>query len=151
MNVGEAARRSGLPPKTLRHYDAIDLVRPTRTPSGYREYSESDLLRLQLVKQARVLGFSTEDCRVLLSLRDDERRASRGVKAIVDAKLDEINQKIAELTSIRDVLRTLAERCAGDDEPECPILDDLVDETHGLAAELGRRRVLQLAVEGDTT
>ena len=150
MNIGEAAERLGLPTKTLRHYDAIDLVSPTRTPSGYREYSESNLLRLQLVKQARVLGFSTEDCRVLLSLRDDERRASREVKAIVDAKLDEIERRVAELTSIQDVLQTLADRCAGDDEPECPILDDLVDETHGLAAELGRQRALQSA-DSDTT
>ena len=149
MNVGEAARRSGLPPKTLRHYDAIDLVRPSRTPSGYREYSESDLFRLQLVKQSRGLGFSTEDCRILLSLYDDERRMSREVKAIVGVKLDEISRKLAELTSIKDVLETLADRCAGDDEPDCPILDDLVDETNGLAAGLGRRRASQ-PVERDT-
>ena len=124
MNVGEAARRSKLPAKTLRYYDEIGIVSPARAASGYREYSESDVHRLRFLQRARGLGFPLEDCRMLLSLYADERRASREVKGIVEHQLETIDRKLAELESIRAVLRRLADGCDGDDRPDCPILDE---------------------------
>lgn len=131
MNVGEAARRSGLAAKTLRYYDEIGLVTPARASSGYRQYSENDVHRLRFVHRARGLGFALEDCRVLLSLYSDERRASREVKRIAEQQLVEIDRRMRELDSIRQVLGRLAESCDGDDRAECPILDELGAEGAG--------------------
>jgi len=125
MNIGAAAERSGLPAKTIRYYEDIALVEPARAENGYRDYSERDVHRLRFLQRARRLGFSVAECRSLLSLYEDDTRASADVKAIALDKIDEIGRKIDELKSLRATLVTLAEHCHGDDRPDCPIIDDL--------------------------
>ena len=56
MNIGEAAQKSGLPAKTVRYYDDIGLVHPSRSENGYRDYSEQDVHRLRFLQRARSLG-----------------------------------------------------------------------------------------------
>ena len=68
MNIGEVAERSGLPPKTIRYYEDIGLVRPPRSGNGYRIFGETDLHKLAFLGRARTLGFTIEACRTLLSL-----------------------------------------------------------------------------------
>ena len=68
MNIGEVAERSGIPPKTIRYYEDIGLVRPQRSGNGYRAFAETDLHKLAFLGRARALGFSIEDCRTLLGL-----------------------------------------------------------------------------------
>lgn len=126
MIIGDAAERAGLPPKTIRYYEDIKLVSPTRAANGYRDYSEDDVHRLQFLQRSRSLGFTIEECRLLLSLYDDKDRASADVKAVAVAKIAEIDRKLGELRSLRTTLRTLADRCHGDHRPDCPILEDLV-------------------------
>ncbi|MAB00028.1 MAG: Cu(I)-responsive transcriptional regulator [Stappia sp.] len=125
MNIGEAAARSELPAKTIRYYEDIALVRPARAANGYRDYSEEDVHRLRFVQRARGLGFTIEECRALLSLYDNEQRASADVKRVAQEKIREVERKIAELQSMRATLSRLVECCHGDDRPDCPILDDL--------------------------
>jgi len=125
MNIGEAAARSNLPPKTIRYYEDIDLVTPERGRNGYRRYSPKDLHRLRFLQRARSLGFSIEECRLLLSLYQDAHRASADVKALALDKVSEIDGKIADLQALRLTLAMLAEKCHGDDRPDCPIIDDL--------------------------
>ena len=125
MNIGEAARQSNLPPKTIRYYEDIDLLKPARSDNGYRDYSDSDIHRLRFLQRARSLGFTIEECRTLLSLYEDDQRASSDVKAIAKQKIGQIERKIAELESLRHTLSTLAKNCHGDDKPDCPIIDDL--------------------------
>lgn len=125
MNIGEAATLTNLPPKTLRYYEEIDLVSPQRGPNGYRRYTDKDVHRLRFVQRARSLGFTIEECRLLLSLYQDEHRASADVKALAMDKVAAIDRKIAELQSLRVTLATLADRCHGDDRPDCPIIADL--------------------------
>lgn len=128
MNIGEVARRSGLPAKTLRYYDAIGLVAPSgRTANGYRDYGLEDLHLLRFVARARSLGFPIDTCRDLLGLYRDGHRASADVKALALARIAEIERKIAELDGMRTALRELARRCHGDDRPHCPILSDLAE------------------------
>ena len=128
MNIGDAAERSALSAKTLRYYDEVGLVVPARSASGYRDYSTADVHRLRFLQRARGLGFSLEECRLLLSLYDDTGRASEDVKSIVERKVAEIDTKIAELGSIRDALSALAHDCQGDSRPNCPILDGLAGD-----------------------
>ncbi|RWN03571.1 MAG: Cu(I)-responsive transcriptional regulator [Mesorhizobium sp.] len=125
MNIGTAAQQSGLPPKTIRYYEDIGLLRPDRADNGYRDYSTADVHRLRFVQRSRSLGFSVEECRQLLSLYGDKERESADVKALAEAKLAEIDRKLAELAGLRDMLRHLADHCNGDDRPDCPIIDGL--------------------------
>ena len=125
MNIGEASERTSLPPKTIRYYEEIDLVTPERGTNGYRRYSDKDVHRLRFLQRARSLGFSIDECRLLLSLYQDRHRASADVKALALDKVAEIDRKIDELQSLRLTLSALAEQCHGDDKPDCPIIDDL--------------------------
>lgn len=125
MNIGTAARQSGLPPKTIRYYEDIGLLTADRAANGYRDYSSEDVHRLRFVQRSRSLGFSVEECRQLLALYTDRDRASADVKAIATEKLGEIDRKIAELTGLREMLGHLVENCHGDARPDCPIIDGL--------------------------
>jgi len=125
MNIGNAAEKSGLSAKTIRYYEDIGLLQADRAGNGYRDYSMSDVHRLRFLQRSRSLGFSVEECRQLLSLYSDKDRESATVKAIAEAKLTEIDRKLAELTELRDTLRVLVRSCHGDKRPDCPIIEGL--------------------------
>ena len=130
MRISEAARRSGMAAKTIRFYEEVGLITPApRTGNGYREFSDDDVRRLQFIHRARDLGFSVEESGRLLSLWSDRERASADVKRLALGHVARIEAKMAELRSMRDAILHLAERCHGDDRPECPILDELSGET----------------------
>ena len=129
MNISQAAEQSGLPPKTIRYYEEIGLVAPARRQgNGYRDYAARDVHMLRFVQRARDLGFSVADCRALLSLYTDSDRHSADVKAIALKRIAEIDRKIAELGEMRAALATLADKCHGDERPDCPILDEFAAE-----------------------
>jgi Cu(I)-responsive transcriptional regulator len=127
MNIGEAAVRAGLPAKTIRYYEDIGLVKPGRDTNGYRAFVQSDIHKLTFLARARALGFSIEDCRDLLALWEDTGRASSDVRQIAQEHLARIERKISDLEDMRDTLKTLVRDCAGDDRPDCPILNRLGD------------------------
>ncbi len=130
MNIGAAAERSGMPPKTIRYYESVGLIQPAeRRGNGYRDYSDKDVATLRFVHRARGLGFTIEECRELLALYRDRERASGEVKKIALDRVATIDGKIAELQGMRSALLTLAHRCHGDDRPDCPILEDLAGAT----------------------
>jgi len=125
MNIGDVSRRSGLPAKTIRYYEDIGLIQPLRSPNGYRSFRDSDLHKLAFLGRARALGFTIEDCRTLMALYEDDSRESANVKRVAEDHLQRIDDKIAQLQSMRATLAHLVSCCAGDDRPDCPILDDL--------------------------
>ncbi len=125
MNIGEASRASQLPTKTIRYYEDIKLIAPQRADNGYRTYSDADVHRLRFLQRSRGLGFSIDECRLLLSLYEDEERASADVKRLALDKIGEIDRKLSELQSLKATLSALARDCHGDDKPDCPIIDDL--------------------------
>ena len=128
MNIGKASKLSGLTVKTVRYYSDIGILNPQiNTNTGYRDFSESDLAKLQFIAKARKFDFSLDDCRELLSLYENTERSSKEVKALTLEKIAEIDTKLTELNILRDQLSTLASTCQGDDRPECPILDVLSD------------------------
>ncbi len=126
MNIGTVAEKSGVRPKTIRYYESIGLIPPaTRAENGYRHYGETDLQTLRFVQRARRLGFSVKDVANLLGLWTDKNRTSADVKALSLRHITQVEERIAELQSLRRTLLDLTERCHGDDRPDCPILDDL--------------------------
>ena len=129
MNIGKAASLSGLTVKTVRYYSDIGIIKPViDTNTGYRDFSEPDLAKLQFVAKARKFDFSLDDCRELLALYENKDRSSKEVKALTLEKVAEIDTKLKELKTLRDQLSTLASACQGNDRPDCPILDALSDK-----------------------
>ncbi|MFC0254455.1 Cu(I)-responsive transcriptional regulator [Massilia consociata] len=126
MNIGDAAKASGVSAKMIRHYESIGLLKAAkRSEGGYRLYSEQDVRVLQFVHRARALGFSLEQIGKLLGLWLDQDRASADVRALARSHIEELNRKIAEMEAMRRTLEALAASCHGDARSDCPILDDL--------------------------
>jgi Cu(I)-responsive transcriptional regulator len=126
MNIGEVAARAGVPAKTIRYYEEIGLVEtPARGENGYRAYTDEAVHMLRFVASARHLGFTVDQCRMLLTLYRDKARASADVKRLAEEHIGEIDRRIEELGAMRKTLATLARRCHGDDRPDCPIIDEL--------------------------
>jgi Cu(I)-responsive transcriptional regulator len=138
MNIGEASEASGLPAKTIRYYEGINLLVAARQPNGYRDYSDEHIHKLRFLRRARGLGFSINDCRMLLSLYEDKGRSSSEVKRIAQNHMTDIEAKIAELVNLREILHHLVEHCAGDERPDCPIIDDLAGGKRLAAPETGK-------------
>ena len=126
MNIGKAAKLSGLTVKTVRYYSDIGIIKPkVAVDTGYRDFSEPDLAKLQFVAKARKFDFSLDDCRELLALYENTERSSKEVKALTLEKIAEIDTKLTELNMLKDQLSSLASTCQGDDRPDCQILDAL--------------------------
>ncbi|WP_299640659.1 Cu(I)-responsive transcriptional regulator [uncultured Ruegeria sp.] len=125
MNIGDVSARTGLPAKTIRYYEDINLIKPLRDDNGYRRFREQDVHKLNFLGYARALGFTIEDCRTLLALYEDETRASADVKQVARDHLAQVEAKIADLNAMRETLSHLIDACARDDRPDCPILQDL--------------------------
>ena len=126
MNIGAAARASGVSERMIRHYEQIGLIPPAaRRDSGYRDYSDADVHRLHFIANARDLGFGIEEIGSLLALWSDHNRASGEVKALALARAEELGRKARALEDMRRTLLDLARNCAGGERPDCPILDRL--------------------------
>ncbi|MBO0661341.1 MerR family transcriptional regulator [Jiella sp. MQZ9-1] len=128
MNIGEASRLSGLPPKTIRYYEEVGLIKPMRANNGYRDYRDRDVHVLRFLQRSRSLGFSIAEARKLLSLYGDESRQREDVRRLVTRRIAEIDHKIAELHSLKRALATLTDRCQGGSSPDCPILEEIAGE-----------------------
>ncbi len=126
MNIGNAAKASGVSAKMIRYYEATGLIPPAgRTAAGYRVYSDQDVHRLRFIRRARDLGFSVTGIEELLGLWHDRTRKSADVKRLALAHVAELRQKIRELDDMAGTLESLAAHCHGDHRPDCPILSDL--------------------------
>jgi MerR family transcriptional regulator, copper efflux regulator len=126
MQIGEAAAQSGVSAKMIRYYEQIGLVpRSARQPQGYRDYDDRDVNRLRFVARARDLGFSIKEIAELLRLYSDRRRSSADVKRIALRHVAELETKIRAMRQLKHTIQQLADRCHGDQRPDCPILDDL--------------------------
>ncbi|MFB9047206.1 Cu(I)-responsive transcriptional regulator [Sphingobium indicum] len=129
MNIGAASKASGVSQRMIRHYEKIGLIPPpSRRDSGYRDYADADVHRLHFIANARDLGFPIEDIRDLLGLWSNSQRASADVKALAVARAEELGRKAEALQALRQTLLELAERCHGDDRPDCPIIERMSGE-----------------------
>ncbi len=126
FNIGEAARRSAVSTKMVRHYELLGLLPPVaRTDAGYRQYGAREVHTLRFIRRARELGFGIDEIRTLLSLWQDRGRASREVKRVAQQHVAVLQQRIADLQAMQRTLEALATHCHGDARADCPILDEL--------------------------
>jgi len=126
FNIGEAALRSGVSAKMVRHYESLGLLpRVARTDAGYRQYREAEVHTLRFIRRARDLGFSMAEIADLLKLWQNRRRASADVKRIAAAHVADLDRRIEAMSTMKHTLETLVACCHGDHRPDCPILDEL--------------------------
>lgn len=132
MTIGDAARQSGLSAKRIRHYEEMGLLGVSRrSDAGYRQFDVQEVQVLQFIRQARSVGFSLPQIRMLLSLWQDKERASADVKRLAQAHIADLDRRIQGLAAMRDTLNTLTQHCYGDHRPDCPILQGLADAAPG--------------------
>jgi MerR family transcriptional regulator, copper efflux regulator len=126
FNIGEAARRSGVSAKMVRHYESLGLLPAVhRTDAGYRQYGDNEVHTLRFIRRARDLGFSMDEIGQLLKLWQNKRRSSADVRRIASKHVEDLTRKMAEMEAMRRTLQHLVHCCHGDDRPDCPILDEL--------------------------
>ena len=126
MNIGEASKASKLSAKMIRYYEQTGLIPPaSRTDSGYRAYTSSDIHRLHFIRNARDMGFSVAEISDLLSLWNDNSRHSGDVKRLAQEHIVDLQRRMAAMQQMVDTLETLVDCCAGDERPDCPILANL--------------------------
>ncbi|MFH1556293.1 MAG: Cu(I)-responsive transcriptional regulator [Pseudomonadota bacterium] len=128
MNIGEAAKRSGVNSKMIRYYESIGLTEAAiRQESGYRDYSDNDVHALRFIRRARDLGFSVKQIGDLLALWRDRDRSSADVKAISLQHVRDLQDKRRAIEDMIATLSNLAQHCHGDGRPDCPIIANLAD------------------------
>ncbi len=128
FNIGEAAARSGVSAKMIRHYESLSLLpKVGRTALGYRQYGPREVHTLRFVRRARELGFSMVEIAALLKLWQNRRRTSADVKRIALSHVADLDRRIGEMAAMKRTLESLAACCHGDDRPDCPILDELAE------------------------
>ena len=132
LKISELSNRTGLSAHTLRFYEKHGLISASeRSEAGYRYYSDSDVRRVEFVRTARHIGFSLNDISQLLSIRVDKSSHScQEVTDITEAKLEEVNARIAELLTMQQTLQILLESCCGGPESatHCSIMEALEAE-----------------------
>lgn len=125
LKRGEFARKCGVHISTLRYYEKCRLLNPPpRSKAGYRLYSEKDIAKINFIKNAQKLGFSLKEISELMKLRIREGKTCDPVLKKAQDKLDQVEQKLKNLKSMRKVLKGLITKCNKDaPASECPILE----------------------------
>jgi Cu(I)-responsive transcriptional regulator len=128
LNIGQAAVRSGVSAKMVRHYESLGLLpNVARTDAGYRQYTQQDVHTLRFIRRARDLGFNMVEIAELLKLWQNKRRASADVKRIALEHAADLRRRIEAMEGMKRTLERLASCCQGNDRPDCPILDELAE------------------------
>uniref|UniRef100_Q0HTB5 HTH-type transcriptional regulator CueR n=1 Tax=Shewanella sp. (strain MR-7) TaxID=60481 RepID=Q0HTB5_SHESR len=125
MKIGEVAKHTGLSVKSIRYYHDIGLVCGERNEAGYRVYRHQDIESLKFVHQCRDLGFSLEDCKLLLGLRNNDSRNAEDVKQLTRNHLAYVEEQISKLQNLRSQLQQMVSECQGGEQPHCAIIDSL--------------------------
>jgi len=129
MTIGQIATASGIGIQTLRYYEREKLLPPAaRRPSGYRVYQPEAVARLRFIRRAKDLGFSLPEIRELLKLQDEKPGKRARLKSLADRKVAELDEKIRDLSRMREMLAHLSRSCSGKGPVQgCPIVEALQD------------------------
>ena len=130
MKIGQLSRATGTNIETIRYYERIGLLpAPLRTDANYRSYSDAHRARLAFVRHSRDLGFTIEEIRSLLDLSDHPDRDCADADRIATAHLDQVEEKIAQLSTLRDELTRIVGRCRGGLAGDCRVIEALGDHS----------------------
>ncbi|MGL3819469.1 MerR family transcriptional regulator [Sphingopyxis sp. R3-92] len=128
MKIGELSRATGTNIETIRYYERIGLLpAPSRTAANYRSYGDAHRARLAFVRHSRDLGFTIEEIRSLLDLSDHPERDCADADRIATRHLQQVEEKIAQLTLLREELTRIVGRCRGGIAADCRVIEALGD------------------------
>ncbi|WP_321325612.1 helix-turn-helix domain-containing protein [uncultured Parasphingorhabdus sp.] len=126
MRIGELAKQTGTKVETIRYYESSGLLpEPARTQANYRDYDLSHMERLTFIRRSRALGFTLESVRELLRLADDSEDPCDAVDEVASAHLVAVDQKIADLTALREELSLMLQCCGDGTVGDCKIVSAL--------------------------
>ncbi len=135
LQIGEAARATGVPSKTLRYYEDLGLVRPDRTESGYRLYDSNQLERIHFVLRAKQLGFTLNQISDVMALREDDIEPCEHVTSLIESRLAEIETRMRNLADMKIELEAVRDSNAGGSAGPCRgtvchLLDEAPSQSH---------------------
>ena len=131
LSIGEVSETTGLSADTLRYYERIGLLRAVaRNRGGQRRYGADDIARLRFVRRAQAMDFSLGEIAQLLELRERGGDVRGDVRAMTEAKLAAIQQRIQTLSRLRDELAELVRQCRSS-ERDCPIIERMDQHEEG--------------------
>ena len=132
LTIGRLAKQVGLGIETVRFYERQGLIEPPpRTDSNYRIYPEEEVNRLKFIKRAKDLGFTLKEIKELLFIQHDPHATKADIKKRTVEKIEDIKNKVRDLTRIQEALEHLAGSCDGHGPlSECPILEALTEDGH---------------------
>ncbi|HEB81891.1 MAG TPA: heavy metal-responsive transcriptional regulator [Gammaproteobacteria bacterium] len=126
--ISDVTQQTGLSADTLRYYEKIGLLKKVqRNASGIRLYNDADLSRLRFIQRAKLMNFSLEEIAQLLQMRENPAKVKNSVRELTQKKLEEVEQNLKTLTTLRNELTLLVNLCTGSEEG-CPIIES-IDET----------------------
>ncbi|MBF8999806.1 MULTISPECIES: Cu(I)-responsive transcriptional regulator [Vibrio] len=126
MNISEVAKKTGLTAKSIRLYEDKGLIKPPlRSDNGYRTYQQTHIDDLLLIARCKRVGFSLDECKAMINLANDPQRQSMAVKERAQQKLEQVTKKLQELQLVQQQLQEWVNECPGDENSECPIIEDL--------------------------
>lgn len=127
MRIGEVAVKAGVHVQTVRFYERRGLLKkPPRLSSGYRDYPAETVRLVRFVKQSQGLGFTLNEIKALIRLRDHRPGNSIQVRAALQTKLRSIDERIHLLQAMRDELDSILRTCkCGDTDLTCPLVEVL--------------------------
>ena len=130
LTTGQLAKKAQVKVETVRYYERRGLIpEPSRKESGYRQYSQDDVIRIQFIKHSQRLGFTLKEIQDLLTLRVNPDTTCFDVKRRAEAKITGIEEKIQSLQRMKQALMKLSTTCRGRGPiGECPILEALKSE-----------------------
>lgn len=121
--IGVVAQAAGVATTTLRYYEREGLLSPTdRSRAGYRLYDDGAVQRLAFIRAAQAVGFTLNDIRALLQLDGDS--PCREVQSLIERRLAEVDEKLADLTRVRSTLADALQRCRKS-KKGCAVVADL--------------------------
>ena len=132
LTIGQLAKACGVGIEAIRFYEREGLLpAPARSASGYRRFPAQTVQRLQFIRRAKDLGFTLREIGELLALHDQQPGDRAQVKALTEAKLGEIEQKLHDLQRMQTALAQLSEQCSGQGPISgCPIIEALTGHEH---------------------
>ena len=127
-SIGEAARRSGVKVPTIRYYESVGLLpAPPRSDGNRRTFGADDLKRLGFIRHARELGFDLDSIRTLLALQADPDQPCDGADAMAEARLAEVERRIASLVALKGELVAMLAACRCQHIGDCRVIEVIGD------------------------
>lgn len=138
LSIGQLGKLTNTKVPTVRYYEEIGLITPLcRSDGGQRRYDQSSVRRLGFIRHARVMGFTLDAIRQLLSLADRPTANCEPIDGIVREQLEEVNRRLTNLKAVRDELQRMLAECDGGKASHCRILEILGDHSLCLTADHG--------------